>query len=78
MDKLVFYSILMCSVAVIIRFTYGYYCKRHFKECTYHFCWDKELLKNMFGFAGWNFIGAASSVLRDQGGNVFRSICKCS
>ena len=24
----------------------------------------------MFGFAGWNFIGAASSVLRDQGGNV--------
>ena len=70
MDKLVFYSILMCSVAIIIRFTYGYYCKRHFKECTYHFCWDKKLLKNMFGFAGWNFIGAASSVLRDQGGNV--------
>ena len=31
---------------------------------------DKKLLKNMFGFAGWNFIGAASSVLRDQGGNV--------
>ena len=24
----------------------------------------------MFGFAGWNFIGATSSVLRDQGGNV--------
>ena len=24
----------------------------------------------MFGFAGWNFIGASSAVLRDQGGNV--------
>ena len=24
----------------------------------------------MFGFAGWNFIGATSAVLRDQGGNV--------
>lgn len=24
----------------------------------------------MFSFAGWNFIGAASSVLRDQGGNI--------
>lgn len=69
-DKLVFYSILMCTVAVIIRLTYGHYCKKHFEECTYHFCWDKELIKNMFGFAGWNFIGAASSVLRDQGGNV--------
>lgn len=69
-DKLIFYSILMVSVALIIRFVYGYYCKRHFEECTYHFIFDKALLKKMFGFAGWNFIGAASSVLRDQGGNI--------
>ena len=24
----------------------------------------------MFGFAGWNFIGASSALLRDQGGNI--------
>ena len=24
----------------------------------------------MFGFAGWNFIGSSSAILRDQGGNV--------
>lgn len=70
MDKLIFYAILMCLVAIIIRFTYGNYCKKHFSECTYHFIWDKQQLKQMFGFAGWNFIGAASAVLRDQGGNV--------
>lgn len=69
-DKLVFYAILMCSVAVIVRLAYSNYCKRHFNECSYHFHWDKNLLKNMFGFAGWNFIGAASSVLREQGGNI--------
>lgn len=69
-DKLIFYAILMAAVALIIRFVYGYYCKRHFEECTYHFVFDKELLKRMFGFAGWNFIGAASAVLRDQGGNI--------
>lgn len=69
-DKLIFYAISMCLVAVIIRFIYSYYCRKHFKECTYRFCWDKELMKNMFGFAGWNFIGASSSVLRDQGGNI--------
>lgn len=69
-DKLIFYALLMATVALIIRFVYGYYCKRHFEECTYHFIFDKELLKKMFGFAGWNFIGAASSVLRDQGGNI--------
>ena len=69
-DRLVFYAILMCFVALCIRFVYGIYCKRHFEECTYHFIFDTELLKQMFGFAGWNFIGASSAVLRDQGGNV--------
>lgn len=69
-DRLVFYAILMCLVALCIRFVYGIYCKRHFEECTYHFIFDTELLKQMFGFAGWNFIGASSAVLRDQGGNV--------
>lgn len=69
-DKLIFYSLLMCGIALIIRFTYGYYCKRHFEECTYRFIWDKQLLKQMFGFAGWSFIGTASIVLRDQGGNI--------
>lgn len=70
MDRLIFYAILMCAVALIVRFAYGIYCKRHFEECTYHFIFDKDLLKRMFGFAGWNFIGATSAVLRDQGGNV--------
>lgn len=70
MDKLTFYAILMCVVAFIVRLTYGNYCKRHFSECTYHFSWDKQLLKQMFGFAGWNFIGASSAILRDQGGNI--------
>lgn len=70
MDKLIFYAILMCAVALIVRFAYGAYCKKHFEECTYHFIFDKDLLKRMFGFAGWNFIGASSAVLRDQGGNV--------
>lgn len=69
-DKLIFYAILMCVVALIIRLTYGNYCKRHFSECTYHFIWDKQLLKQMFSFAGWNFIGASSAVLRDHGGNI--------
>ena len=65
-DRLIFYAILMCVVGLIIRFTYGHYCKKHFAECTYHFHWDKEILMKMFGFAGWNFIGAASAVLRGK------------
>ena len=70
MDKLIFYALLMCAVSIIVRLTYGHYCKKHFTECTYRFHWDKDILMKMFGFAGWNFIGASSAVLRDQGGNI--------
>ena len=73
-DKLIYYAILMCAVAVVVRLTYGHYCKKHFAECSYHFHWDKDILKQMFGFAGWNFIGASSVVLRDQGGNIILNI----
>lgn len=69
-DKLVFYALLMCIVAVIIRFLYGWYCKKHFEECIYRFYRDTDILKKMIGFAGWSFIGASANVLRDQGVNV--------
>lgn len=69
-DNLIFYAILTCGVSLLIRFTYGNYCKKHFTECHFHFYWDKSLLKRMFSFAGWNFIGSSASILRDQGVNV--------
>lgn len=69
-DTLVFYAAMMVVLSSFIRFIYGQYCRKHFDECNFTFLWDKELLKKMFGFAGWNFIGASSAVLRDQGGTI--------
>lgn len=74
MDRLIFYSILMCIVAFIVRLAYGFYCKRHFEECSYHFIFDKDLLRRMFCYAGWNLIGTSSAVLRDQGGNIVMNL----
>lgn len=70
-DKLTFYGLMLMIVAIIVRMIYTYYCKRNFEECSeYTFTIDKELFKEMFSFAGWNFIGSSSAVLRDQGGNI--------
>lgn len=69
-DKLKVYAVLLLVVAIIIRLVYGYYCKMHFEECTYRFVFDKKVLKEMSGFAGWNFIGSSSAILRDQGVNI--------
>jgi len=69
-DKLIVYAFLLLLVSVFIRMIYGIYCKKHFSECEYHFVLDKPLMKEMAGFAGWNFIGASSGVLKQQGVNI--------
>ena len=73
-DRLVFYVLLMCLVALLIRSTYALYCKRHFDECRVRWHFDRGLFREIAGFAGWNFIGASAGVLRDQGVNVLINI----
>lgn len=69
-DRLVFYSALLVLVSVTVRILYSIYCKKHFSECNYSFIINKSLLRQIFSFAGWNFIGAGSVVLREQGGTL--------
>ena len=69
-DRLVMYALLMFAVTFINRSVYQWYCHHHFEECKYQFVLDKPLLKDIFGYTGWNIIGATSAVLRNQGGNV--------
>lgn len=69
-DRLIFFSAMVAGISWMIRMIYNIYCKRHFEECIYHFILDKELLRQMFGFIGWNFIGSSSAILRDHGGNI--------
>lgn len=69
-DRLIMYGFLLMLIAVIVRLIYGIYCKRRFEECSYRFVYDKNLLKEMTSFAGWNFIGASSSQLMNQGVNL--------
>ena len=69
-DKLIFYAVLLCLLATTIRLVYGIYCKRNFEECQYYLVFDKDLLKQIFGFTGWNMVGTCSAILRTQGNNI--------
>ena len=73
-DRLVLYAMLMAASVMIVRMVYSRYCSRHFEECHFKFVFDKPLLKEMFSFAGWNFIGVTAGVLRDHGGNILVNI----
>lgn len=73
-DKLISYTILFVFVSIVIRMIYGVYCKRKFEECVFSWSFDKNLLKEMMGFASWNLLGSASMVLNNQGVNVIINI----
>lgn len=66
-DKLIVYSLFMALFAILIRAIYAYYCKHHFEECTYRFVYEPDLMKQMFSFVGWAFIGVSSWALQTYG-----------
>lgn len=73
-DKLILYAFLLLGIQVLIRFCYSIYCNRHFKETKYRHVWDKQLFKEMTGFAGWSLFGNLSAVLFTQGLNMLLNV----
>lgn len=73
-DKLITYAILLFSVSCLIRWIYATYCKRHYEECKYRYVYDRPLLKEMTGFAGWNLLGDGSWILNNYGVNILLNI----
>lgn len=73
-DKLILYSVLLCFVGMLMRIVYVVYCKRHFEECNYHFCFDKILMRQMGGFAGWTFLDNGSYTLNNHGVSVLMNM----
>ena len=69
-DKLISYSTLLVGVSICIRSTYTIYCHRHFEESHYRFVFDKGILKEMTGFAGWNFFTNSAYIFNTQGVNI--------
>lgn len=69
-DKLIFYGILVFIVSVSIQLMYWIYCRKNFPECQYSTHVDKGIFKNMFGFAGWNFLTTCASMLSSQGVSI--------
>lgn len=69
-DRLVLYAILMLLIKASVIIIYRFYCKRHFKETAFHWIFDRNLLKEMVSFTGWNLWGGMAGTLMGQGINV--------
>lgn len=73
-DRLVYYALLSFLLSNIIRLIYQAYCRRTFAECKYKFMLDKEMLKDMFGYSVWQFVGNTSAILKNQGVNILLNL----
>lgn len=73
-DRLVFYAVLLFVVSLFNQMICWLYCKLKFDECTLSPVFEKALFKQIFGFAGWNFIGSSAGILRIQGASILLNI----
>lgn len=69
-DRLIVYAFLLLIVTVLNQIFHVWFCKKNFEECRFRLSLEKKLFKEMFGFAGWKFIGTSASILRVQGTNL--------
>lgn len=73
-DNLVAYSVMMAVTALIVRMCYGIYCRRSFEEARGIVSFDKTLVREMSGFAGWNFFGTGTYVFNTRFVNLLVNI----
>lgn len=73
-DKLKTYAVLLFALSIVLRIIYGIYCKRNFQECSYKFIFDKGLIKQMTGFAGWSLFGLVAYSGYNYGLNILLNL----
>lgn len=63
-DKLIVYGILMAAIPFITLSIMRIYCHRKYDECILAPCryYNRVLMKEMTGFAGWNFTTSVSAI----------------
>lgn len=71
-DKLILYGLFMAIITIIMLIIKQIYCQKHYRECKIalnnYVC--KETLREISGFAGWNFVGSLGTLLGNCGGNI--------
>lgn len=73
-DRLIVYALLLVAVGMSLQCVYLWYCRKNFEECRLRFRFNKACWKEMSAFAGWNFIGCSSVLLKDQGVNILLNL----
>lgn len=69
-DRLVMYAVLLCVVQIGLALFYRIYCVKQYAETRYKFLIDKEILKSVLGYTGWNLFSNTAIALATQGTTI--------
>lgn len=69
-DKLIIYGFLMMMVTFIINMAYIIYCSYSFNDIKIGLSWNKEKIKSITSFSGWNLFGSVAVVSSQHGINL--------
>lgn len=71
-DKLILYGLFMAGITILMLVIKQVYCQIHYTECRIALkeYVNRTTLKDISGFAGWNFIGSMGTLLGNCGGSI--------
>ena len=66
-DKLISLSLLTFAVSISTTFFYQFYTRKNYSECKSRFLFEKNMIKEILGFNGWNLFGQFAWMMKNQG-----------
>ena len=75
-DKLILYGVLMAAIPFVVRIVMQVYCHKEYVECVFPpwKYWDPLLAREIGGFAGWSFFGAAAGITSNYGQGILLNV----
>ncbi len=74
-DRLILLASLNIGVALLINTIYGWYCRKNFDEARYSpKIFNKELMRELTVFSGWNLMNNGAYVFATQGVNMLINV----
>lgn len=73
-DRLALYAVALLLVKVSVIVVYMIYCKCHYYRESFKHAFDKNILKEMMAFTGWNLWGGLAGTFMGQGVNILLNL----
>jgi len=73
-DRLILFAVLAAALTWVVRWINRWYCRKHYQEALAEIKFRKDIFNEIFQFAGWNYLGIMSSMIRIHGISLLMNV----